>query len=136
MRFVLAGAMLAAMTLSGCGTTGTDRARDVEKDAGKVQIGKFYMTMSDCTGAPFTLRISKQGDHGFAMIEKSKAEIKVEDTVSGKVDASCAGESIAAKRVVYIPNLDYVGPDTVKVYYANDANTEQSKEISYSINVK
>jgi len=135
MKLVLAGALIAAVAMSGCGTT-PDRARDVEKDSGKVQLGKFYMTMSDCTGAPFTLQITKQGDHGFAMIEKSKAEIKVEDATSGKVDASCAGQSIPAQRVVYIPNLDYVGPDTVKVYYVNDANSEKSKEISYSINVK
>ena len=136
MKFVLAGALIAATALAGCTTTQTDRSRDVKKDAGKVQIGKFYMTMSDCTAAPFKLQITKQGDNGFAMIEKSKAEIKVEDTVSGKIDASCAGQSIPAQRVVYIPNLDYVGSDTVKVYYVNEANTEQSKEISYSINVK
>jgi hypothetical protein len=136
MKVVLAGAMIAAMTLVGCGTTGSDRSRDVKKDSGKVQIGQIYMTMSDCTAAPFSLKITKQGDHGFAMIEKSKAKIKVADTVSGKVDASCAGESIAAKRVVYIPNLDYSGSDTVKVYYVNDANSAQSKEITYSINVK
>lgn len=136
MKVVSAGALIAAITLAGCGTTQSDRTRDIKKDAGKVQIGQIYMTMSDCSAAPFTLKITKQGDHGFAMIEKSKAKIDVADTVSGKVDASCAGESIAAQRVVYIPNLDYTGSDSVKVYYENSANVGQGKEISYSLNIK
>jgi hypothetical protein len=70
------------------------------------------------------------------MVEKSKAEIKVADTVSGKVDESCAGKSIPAKRVVYIPNLDYAGPDSVTVRFENPANAEHNKSITYSINVK
>ncbi len=136
MRVLLAGAVAAAVTLSGCSAFQTDRARTVAKGADKAQLGKFYLTMSDCKGAPLVLKIVKQADHGFAMIESTEAKVMVADSVSGKASNSCAGAKVPAKRVVYTPNDGYTGPDSVKVHYENMANAKTSNTVGYTIMVK
>ena len=135
MNVVLASAMVAVLSLAGCGAFQTDRARPIQQGANKAQLGKFYMTQTDCKSAPMVLKIVKQAENGFAMIEESRARIKPQDTVAGKVGSECAGQRIEAKRVVYTPNEGYSGPDSVKIEYMNKANPKVSNTVAYSINV-
>ena len=136
MKLLITGAIAAVLSLAGCGAFQTDRARPIQQGANKAQLGKFYMTQSDCKDAPMQLKIVKQAENGFAMIEDSRTRIKPEDTVVGKVSDDCAGRRIAAKRVVYTPNDGYTGPDKVMIEYQNLAKPDSANTVAYSIEVK
>ena len=99
----------------------------------EVLIGEFGYWKRDCSDRHFDIYIEEYPKEGDIRFEVGSLVI-TEQAIVGSPDG-CVGQSIKSKKVIYIPDPDFVGDDSVS-YVVKSSKLLGDKAYDVNINVK
>lgn len=121
------------VSTSACAITGSpsvNKQTSLEKNTEQL-VGEFGYWKRDCSARHFDIDIVRYPEKGELRFEVGSLVIPDEPVVGSS--GSCVGRSVVSKRLVYVPDNNFVGNDSVR--YEVISSMFMAKK-SYEVNIE